>query len=764
MDYSKLNKYQTVLTPELQASLPKEVYNELISMVDSIPFIQWLVQPEEIRGFAKDKERHCDLEDTDPRKQYDDSRIVVDITKPHILENMDFFRERAIFFDKYKVYTDLTPNPNPNGEYALFWKEELRRWKDGLVRPSDGEWIPGGLYFYWNYCPIWLVEEINVVVKGKAKTKGVRRRDFPKPWLGDYLFYHYMEQGRENGEHGNILKARGVGFSFKMGSLSPRNMYIYPGSGNPNFHLASDKTYLSGDKGVFGKVVDTLDWIADNTPLPKMRLANSIKAMEIQLGYQDEYGVRKGLLSSVYGISLKDNPDKARGVRGPLVHYEELGTFSNSEDAWNVNRKAVEDGDVAFGYMLGGGTANVDIKDFEGLRKMFYNPKTFNIYSVKNVFDTNASNSECSFFWGAYLNRNRCYDLKTGEPDVIKALIEILKDRWTVKYNSTDPKAITQKKAEEPITPTDCIIKISGNMFPSSDIKDYLSDILPNYNNFVSSHYVGNLIVNNDGDIEWKLNTDVYPIRDFPYNEVDKTGAIEIFEMPKRFGDGSIPVGRYIAGNDPFDDDNGTSLGSIFIFDRWTRKIVAEYTGRPRMADDFYELCYRLTRFYNALLMYENNKKGLFVYFRNKNVLHMLADIPKIITDKVSVKPETIYGNKAKGYPANSPELINYLMRQQAKWMNEPILDEEGNPTGLTKLRQIRSLGYLKECSLYNPDGNFDRISAMNCVMIYDLELGNIEITKSLEHQRTRAEDPFFDKFYKSRDKMLSSWNNKYGR
>ena len=76
-----------------------------------------------------------------------------------------------------------------------------------------------------------------------------------------------------------------------------------------------------GDKGVFGKVMDVLDWIAENTPLPKLRLLDSKRGMEIQLGYTDEYGVRKGILSSVFGISLKDNPDKARGIRGPLIHY-----------------------------------------------------------------------------------------------------------------------------------------------------------------------------------------------------------------------------------------------------------------------------------------------------------------------------------------------------------------------------------------------------------------------------------------------------------
>jgi hypothetical protein len=81
-------------------------------------------------------------------------------------------------------------------------------------------------------------------------------------------------------------------------------------------------------------------------------LGDSKRAMEIQLGYLDNYGVRKGLLSSVYGISLKDNPDKARGIRGPLIHYEEDGLFPNLETAWNINRRAVEEGKIAYGQMV----------------------------------------------------------------------------------------------------------------------------------------------------------------------------------------------------------------------------------------------------------------------------------------------------------------------------------------------------------------------------------------------------------------------------
>ena len=96
MDLYKLNKYQTPITEELQKSLPKEVWEDLLDFIGSIKFIQNLISPEESRGFAKDRPKHNELDDYDPNKHYDDARVVVDLTNPHILEDMDYFRERAL--------------------------------------------------------------------------------------------------------------------------------------------------------------------------------------------------------------------------------------------------------------------------------------------------------------------------------------------------------------------------------------------------------------------------------------------------------------------------------------------------------------------------------------------------------------------------------------------------------------------------------------------------------------------------------------------
>tara|TARA_R110000822_G_scaffold302649_1_gene426912 strand:- start:4621 stop:6900 length:2280 start_codon:yes stop_codon:yes gene_type:complete len=740
----ELNKYQTPLTEELKKSLPKEVWQDILEYIAQVKFVQNLVAAD--RGTIKDRAVMTYINDEGDEVPYEDGRKVVDQSNPHMLEDMDYFRQPAIFFNEHKKYTHLIPNGNPKSDYAEFWREELRKWKYGMVRP-DGEWIPGELYFYWNYAPI----AITVKDKGSKSSKRVNReKQFAKVWLGDYLFHHYVHAAKEAGSHGKLLKTRGVGFSFKAASWGPRNMYVLPGSENPNFYLASEKTFLTGDRGLWGKILDVCDWIALHTPLPRMRLIDSKRGMEIQLGYEDEYGIRHGLLSSCHAISLKDNPDKARGVRGPFIDYEEDGLFPNLEKAWNVNRKAVEDGGVASGFMLAGGTGGVEGASFEGSEKLFYKPRGYNIHGVPNVYDRNTTGETvCGFFWGAYLNRNLCYDENNGEPDVIKAMVEIMLDRFEVKYNSSDANAITQKKAEEPMTPQEAIMRTEGTVFPVADLKEYLEQISVKADSFLAEHYVGELVYNPAGKLEWRPVGDRKPLRHYDIAAGDKSGCLEIFEMPKMNGQGIIQRGRYIAGIDPIDADTGPSLFSMLIMDTFTDRIVAEYTGRPRTAVEAYEITLRALKFYNAEANYESNLKGLFSYFDSKNALHYLADVPQILKDMDMVKSTNLYGNKAKGTRA-SAGINSWGRLLQADWQRTKAYGDDDDPR--LNLHKLRGMAYIEECIKWNADGNFDRVSAG--IMLFILREDKAKLIDSAKKNEGAVSsklgsDPFWDKQFK---------------
>ena len=717
------NNTFTPVTDELLVSLDQQSKGEFFECLDKILLLQRMTNQERKR--AKDIERD--------KK----GRIIIDLENPHILEDMDYFRERALFYKRNQTYTHLYPNPAPTSEYKMFWNEERRRCLEGYVRESDGEWIPGYYYFYLNYSMIEVVQ----TVEGR---RAERVAGSPDVWDSDYYYYHYCEQAEAEGLHATILKTRGRGYSFKAASMATRNYFHIKKS--KSFLFASETEYLIRD-GVMSKFTDNVNFVDNQTPFTQPRDYKDTDVHKRASFKDPRTGTEKGSLSEVLAVTCKNDPDKGRGKRGKVLFFDESGVFPGLEKTWGVAKKSVEQGNRVFGLMIAAGTGGTEGSDFEAAEKFFYSPSGYGIKSLKNIYDKVNGTGRCGMFIPEYLNRSDCYDIN-GNSDVTKALVEILFQRQTIRNNTQDPKAITQEKAEAPITPQESVMRTTGTLFPVDEIKNYLADILPNLSSFVSGHYVGKLVHDNGGDIQFKFSED-FPIRDFPIKDrINKIGAIEIFEMPKRKPDGTIIRYRYIAGIDPVDDDNATtnSLPSIFIFDRLTRRIVAEYTGRPTFANEFYETCIKLLRFYNAIANYENDKKGLFAYFSNRNCLQLLCDTPQILKDMQMVKIDNLYGNKAKG--TNSGVQINALGRRlQADWMLQPAYVQDPDALPLLNLHKIRSIGYLKEAESWNPDGNYDRVSAMGMCMILDMDMEKIDASGKSQTQVNRvATDPFFSR------------------
>ena len=396
-------------------------------------------------------------------------------------------------------------------------------------------------------------------------------------------------------------------------------------------------------------------------------------------------------------------------------------TFPRLVDLYNVLLPSVQEGDIVFGqiYMLG--TAGDNESDFAGAQEIMYNPKGYNMYALPNVFDKyNQGKPYFVFFFPGYVNRKGCYN-EDGVSDVIKALIEILMNRYRVKYNSTDPNTIIKTIAEVPITPAEAIVKTGVNMFPVADLTERIGQLDANPTEY-DDVYVGDLVFNKDGQVEYKP-TSATPIRDFPHKDNKIEGAIEIYQLPEIDRNTGKPYNdRYILGADPYDDDesNTMSLGSIFVLDLWTDRIVAEYTGRPPFADDYYEICRKLCLFYNGRLNYEYNKKGLFSHFSTRNSLYLLTDVLDFLKEKQMMKDG--YGNKSKGTNA-SPAINAYARSRLRSWLLAPVpimqtIDGEEKEVMVPRLFTVRNRALLKELINYNSEGNFDRISAMGMLML----------------------------------------------
>ena len=718
----KMNKYQTELTEELVNSLPQEVQDQLFDIINNVEFVKRLISP--TREYAKDRPRD------------DKGRIIVDLVNPHILENMDYFRPSAIHYEKYGTFTNLRPNANPNSEYGKWIREERRRIWDGYVRESDGEWVTGYLYWFLNYSPMMLskIREYKDKDGKKRKSKRADRvESLPECWEGIYWRFHCLDQASngglynnfEGGQHMAELASRGKGKSYSLASILN---HIFVVGENKDAHekvkgivTAYQKEYLTKD-GVLNKFVDMANFCATNTQFPRKRLKNSLQEMTWTMGYKDvELDIERGTQNTVLGVSSKDDESKLRGKRAAKILIEEFGTFPRLVDLYNVLLPSVQDGDIIFGqiYMLG--TAGDNESDFAGAQEIMYNPRGYNMYALPNVFDKyNQGKPYFVFFFPGYVNRKGCYN-EDGVSDIIKALIEILMNRYRVKYNSTDPNTIIKTIAEVPITPAEAIVKTGVNMFPVADLTERIGQLDSNPTEY-NDVYVGDLVFGKDGQVEYKP-TSAQPIRDFPHKDNKIEGAIEIFQMPEIDKNTNKPYNdRYILGADPYDDDesNTMSLGSIFVLDLWTDRIVAEYTGRPSFADDYYEICRKLCLFYNGRLNYEYNKKGLFSHFSTRNSLYLLTDVLDFLKEKQMMKDG--YGNKSKGTNA-SPAINAYARSRLRSWLLAPVpimqtIDGEEKEVMVPRLFTVRNRALLKELINYNSEGNFDRISAMGMLML----------------------------------------------
>lgn len=435
-------------------------------------------------------------------------------------------------------------------------------------------------------------------------------------------------------------------------------------------------------------------------------------------------------------------------------------TFPNLSDLYTVMRPSVREGSLAFGIMYLQGTAGDKDSDFAGAQEIMYNPNGYDMYALPNVYDKESYGKKYFvFFFPGYVNRAGAYN-HDGVSDVIKSLIEILMDRYTVKYNSTDPNTIIKTIAEVPITPSEAILRTKYNLFPVSDLMERLGQIDSNPSEF-NDVYVGEFVIKNNR-VEFNPTTGV-PIREFPHKDNKIDGAVEIYTMPQKIRTDKgpvIPNGRYLASCDPVDDDSSetTSLQSAFILDLWTDNIVAEYTGRPRFADDYYEQLRRMCLFYNARLNYENNKKGIFAYFSKMNSTYLLTDVLDYLKDREMVKGQ-LYGNKNKGTPATLP-INNFARTLIRDWLLKPIpvqteIDGEAVETKMPNLYRLRQRALIKELIQWNNEGNFDRVSSLGMLMLLREDkmilLGGDVSKAQAERPKTLADDPFFAENYRAR-------------
>ena len=691
------------------------------------------------------------------------------------------------------------PNFHPvleHYERVNFWKEEKRKCVEGYW--SAGKWMPGPLYYYINFHNIQFEDESSVAQAfglpflrdidwelfllyeecrgfsgfeldkeftcdrkyGPEKELSLKLKRITEDDLKKFTYIPAREYLRKNhgkslgkplyknsAKHFMSIQARGSGKSYSTSAIINHN-FLFDGATDYNDYLERRKLkqYLASDT-----VVGAIDTKYTIPLLKKSATALELLAGSYQLGdeyypsplminYSGTFAPNREATSKSGSVvrhrTFKDNPLAANGTRPNLVAIDEVGFMYNIKESWGAieatqaskAKKSLVIWALGTGGLVSGRAALY-------AESIFRNPQDYNCIEFEDIFE---HRGKIGYFVPYSKTLNEFKTKENKETDELLAKMFIENKRQEAK-KSPDPTVYQTEIINGPMIPSEAFLVLEGAFFPTLQLKEQLAEVEGGkYVKYTDASFKGHLIFNEDNTLDFITVQDLKPIRKFPLNKNDdKQGCIEIWVKPQKNPEGVIAKGIYIAGIDVVDKDKSTtdSLPSIFIMNRLTRQLVAEYTGRTTEAKDFYEICRKLLLYYNAIGMYEKNLIGLYNYFDQHKCTYLLAETPYQLRSSDTYKTGT---NTAKGI--NASGAVNSEGRNMLKsWLQEKI----SIVSEIRVYETIYSPSLLTELVMWNPDGNFDRVSALIMLMWLDATMYK-QITEEVTKIKTFLDNDYF--------------------
>ena len=582
----------------------------------------------------------------------------------------------------------------------------------------------------------------------------------------DYL-YQYFDKPLGKAEYFNMafnnadMESRGGGKSYWAAACLSHN-FLFDGATDYDEYL---ELKALGEQMTSETLIGAIDTKYSNDLITKMKLGlNNLpgkitigedvypspfykrfsgsweSAGTITAGYDIKIGGqwgKKGSSSLIQHRSFKDNHVAANGTRPNFAVIDEVGFMNNLIDVLGQMKEAAADGTVKQGIIWMTGTGgDMSGGATEQVKQVFYSPGAFECLEFDDEFE--GYQTKIGFFVPAWMTLNQFKD-DLGNTNWQAALRYILKKRERLKRNVKKKEAYEHEIVQRPIVHSEVFLLTHHSILPSADLKEHMDNLLSMQTDPSIKGLAGWMHLRESGEAYFKLSEDEYKPTDYPVKLTDdNTGAVVIWEMPHE----DAEYGWYCGGLDPYDFDvapNSVSLGSILIIRRGTPlnggfdRIVAEYTGRPLLASDFYEQARRLLLSYgDAVCLYENDKQMIKDHFKKMFSIGLLAYTPGVLkANETSKTAKTrIYGQHMSIQVKNEAEI--YLR----EWLLTPIGD------GKLQLHTIKSIPLLKELTSYNVEGNFDRVIALMLGIIQLIQMRTIVVDdKRKEAKKENDED-----------------------
>jgi len=679
----------------------------------------------------------------------------------HALVNTEYFQEAGNDFRKNGGR--YTTAPRGSRDYFEYWEEQDRRCMLGY---QVGDlWIPGRMYFWLNFFPMWKIDDkIAAAALKESRGKGgkISKRtadkifDFPKFWEVHYEWWNFkhiawhggtfMGIQSPGGKHISAVKTRGAGWSYLEAADGVYNFNFIPGS--KSYYFAGSEAYLISD-GILTKVQPALDFINDHIPYWKQNRQKKYQLMHQKASYIDEFGAERGKMAEIIG-QVVDNPNKTRGKRGRKATFEEFGSFPKGKEALEIALGSMRAGSFYVGQITALGTGGEEGPGIEALEDLHNDPISWDFMEFPNPWERGMEGTTCGYFVPSWRANDAFMD-EDGNVAVEEAINYDNTER-AKKRKSKDPKALDRRKAEYPQTPSEAFQRLTFNMFPIAEIDWQIRQIKGNKAIQALIRH-GRIHRGDKGPMFMPVfDDDFRPVIEYPHkHDDDLTGAITVYERPYLDQDGRTPFGLYSLVIDPYYKEESEDLTSLFVayvikhynnVDSVSEGLpVASYIGRPLDLKYAYEQAFLLADYYGGANLQSEiagGGQGIIDYARERHLIHRLEFEPEMLHNKEYSKPgrnQSIFMNM----PTEKKRLgLTYL----ADWTRHVRgHTEEGKP--ILNIHRVYDLGLLQEMRKFNPEkGNFDRISSMVLAMFMLKE----KVAEEAQRGDRESDDNFFNR------------------
>ena len=631
--------------------------------------------------------------------------------------------------------------------YTKFRRREEYRREHGFSAPCklmpDGSIrelrITGEHYNFLNYVKI-LRLDYDSIIKGTGKKKLL----FPRFFDSQYWYYKCKEFSENNGFHMIINKTRRGGFSYMEGKGSANYVNLHPD--HSILLVAFDKKYVTKGNAIAPMALEQLEFYENETPFKRGILTRDIE--NIQLGYRDRKGTKKGYLGRILSVSTGPaNPAAAIGKDAQRIKAEELGNFPNFDEFMIQTEPTTRTGSFLTGYITAFGTVNSDNETNELFEKNFKNPRAWNFMPFENIWDDNSRHLVCGFFkpfwWGleGKYGDKFAMDLN-GNTDfeIAKEVVRLeRRDKWENKKTFKDYIDYCGQYANNP---EEAFSNSTENIFSSAALDHQIKRL--KHDESLKFYRDGQLI-EQDGKVSLITNERLlhsgHKIHEFiewignARKDRDNHGCFREFFPPYKVGS-VVPDNLYRIWSDPFgvdkkakDLEKYNSLGCFYVYMRPNTNtntigdiLVGTYIGRPDTMEEYDKILLLASKLYNAKILTENDRGETIPNFKLFKEQSRLVREPNFAWDS------NIQGNSGRVYGVSVGSGARKLAGVQAlyEWIYFARgKDDYGNL--IFTLHYIYDLPLLLELKSWKLEGNFDRTSALITGM-FDL--------KQLEYDR----------------------------